>query len=117
MTLELNYLSHTLCSSVSQLYQNVPAVGHCVSVLLAALGSCEGREVRSTALGGLLALSGLAEEDITLFTGEESSCWQTKPAHLVYQNDCSSTPLIQTLMGQKILLKEVFFFRFRGVSL
>jgi hypothetical protein len=56
-------------SSVSQLYQNVPAVGHCVSVLLASLGSCEGREVRNTALEGLLALSCLAEEDSALFTG------------------------------------------------
>ena len=83
VAMQLSYLSHTLCSSVSQLYQNVPAVGHCVSVLLASLGSCEGREVRSTALEGLLALSCLAEEDSTLFTGEESSCWQTKPAHLV----------------------------------
>ena len=60
----------SLTSSLAQLCQNLSAVGHCVSVLVAAVQCWEARKVRRTALLVLLALSGLGEETTAVFTGE-----------------------------------------------
>ena len=60
----------SLHSSLGQLYRNLPAIGHCISVLVASLQSWGSRDVQRASLTTLLALSGLAEEDIALFTGE-----------------------------------------------
>lgn len=66
------YLSPLLptSSSLLQLYRNLPAIGHCVSVVVASLQAWESREVRRASLTALLALTGLSEGDIASFTGE-----------------------------------------------
>lgn len=57
-------------SSLFQLYQNLPAIGHCVSVTVSALQGWESRDLRKTSLSTLLALTGMKPADIAAFTGE-----------------------------------------------
>ena len=55
-----------------------------MSVCLAAMGAGEGREVKRNALLCLLALSGLAEEDVSVFTGEGTSYFTTSSGGMNY---------------------------------
>ena len=48
------------------LFSNLPAVGHCVSVLLETLQSFTSKTLRQHALAALLALSGIDENSLTL---------------------------------------------------
>lgn len=59
--------------SLFQLYKNLPAIGHCVSVTVSALQGWESRDLRKTSLSTLLALTGMKPADIAAFTGESNT--------------------------------------------
>lgn len=60
-------------ASLTQLFLNLSAVGHCVSVAVTSLQSWESREVERASLAVLLSLTRLNEDDITTFTSERES--------------------------------------------
>ena len=61
------------CSLLDRLYLSLPAIGHCISVLLASLQRWTSKPVQRVSLLTLLALAMVGEKAIQLFTGEVTS--------------------------------------------